>query len=692
MSPARDRHVLRRLRPSGPGRRPALGVVAALAAGAVALAPAASATESYGRPAGSTITLAGHGYGHGHGMSQYGAWGAADRGLSWQQVMAFYYPGTALGTYGNPTIRVQLRVLGSTDTEAVVVPGLTIASPTRTIVLPDHAGSTPIAAWRVTTASGGGAFLLQWRSATSGWTTDGAFRNTTDPLTFTNDAALVRVVLPSGSLRDYRGSVTATLSGTGMTSVNRVPMDTYLASVVPSEMPASWPAAALRAQAVAARSYAAFDIAAKTSSAIYDTCDTTSCQMYSGVADYSASGTRTATHEYASSTSAVADTAHGVVLYAGKPAFTQFSASNGGWMAAGSQPYLVAKVDPYDGVHPSSAHDWTASITVASMQSAFASTGTFQRLELTRRDGNGDWGGRAVSVTVVGSAGSSTVSGDTFRSRFGLRSEWFVPTSAPAVSSPAFPRDLTDDGAADLTVVDASGRLKVFAGTGSSGFAAPLTAGGGWSGLTMVRAVGPFDADNRGDLVGRRTDGTLWLYPGSSTGVFHQAPQRIGAGWNALDTVLAPGDWDGDHHNDLMGRQPSTGRLWLYPGTGAGQIGQPRVVGTGWNGMRQILATGDITGDGKPDVLALKASNNILYVYPGNGSGGWLAPTVVTAGWGGFDQLVGVGDVTGDGKGDLLARRKSDGAMVLYPGTGTGRVTSGRVVLTGWGAYPTVVP
>jgi SpoIID/LytB domain protein len=674
----------------------AVTAAAAVASGlGVGVAGSAAAVESYGRPAGSTITLAGHGWGHGHGMSQWGAYGAATQGLTWRQILAFYYPGTTLGSYGNPTMRVQLRALGTTDTEAVQRTGLTVTDGIRTIVLPAKSGTTTIAAWRV--AVSGGAFVLQWRSAGSGWTTDNAFKGSTRPLTFAMDPtvpgsfALLRMVMPSGSWRDYRGTLTANLSGGAITTVNRVPMDEYLRSVVPSEMPASWAADALSAQAVAARSYAAFDKASKSSTALYDTCDTTACQMYSGVADYSTSGTRTASHEYAASTAAITATQGALVTYGGKPAFTQFSASNGGWMAAGGQPYLVAKADPYDGVHPSSAHDWTASISVSGLQSLASGTGTFRRLELTSRDGRGDWGGRATKVTIVGSTGSRTVTGETFRSYFGLRSEWFVPTSAAAVSSPAFPRDLTDDGDADLAAVNGSGQLLVFKGNGASGFASPLVAGGGWQTLTMVRSVGPFDADNRGDVVGRRADGSLWLYPGSSTGQLRQAAKPLGGGWNSMDTILAPGDWDGDRHPDLMARETATGYLWLYRGDGAGNIVERRRIGTGWGSMRQVFGTGDFTGDGIPDVLAL-TSTNALYVYPGDGKGGWLARRLVTSGWGAFDVLVGPGDVSGDGRGDVVARRASDGAMVLYRGTGTGGLVRGATVRTGWGAYPTVLP
>jgi hypothetical protein len=331
-------------------------------------------------------------------------------------------------------------------------------------------------------------------------------------------------------------------------------------------------------------------------------------------------------------------------------------------------------------------------VSVSAIEAAFPSTGTFQRMEMTR-DGRGDLEGRIVTFRVVGSAGTQDVSGATARSRLGLRSEWFAPTSAPAVSAPAFPRDVTDDGPADLVVVDrASGQLRVLRGDGAGGFASPAYAGGGWSGLTMVRAAGPFGPDTRGDVLGRRPDGSMWLYPGTSTGRFTQAATSLGSGWNSIDEVAAPGDWDGDGHLDLLGREAGTGRLWLYAGDGAGSLLGRRVVGSGWQVMRQVLSSGDFNGDGRADVLALDGTTNGLWLYPGDGQGGFLARTYVTGGWGGFDALVGTGDVTGDGKPDVVARRTSDGAMVLYSGTGTGGVRPGVVVTSGGAAWSVVVP
>ena len=168
----------------------------------------------------------------------------------------------------------------------------------------------------------------------------------------------VRVVLPDGTQRDYRRIVRSVRSGTGLMTLSVVPMNYYLQSVVPAEMPPSWSAAALQVQAVAARTYAAYEMAHQPSGSAYDLCDSTACQVYKGLAGYTSSGTLVP-HEYAASTNAVTATSGLGVFYGGAPAFTQFSSSNGGQTAASSLAYQVSKADPYDNVPSGSSSRWT---------------------------------------------------------------------------------------------------------------------------------------------------------------------------------------------------------------------------------------------------------------------------------------------------------------------------------------------
>ena len=203
----------------------------------------------------------------------------------------------------------------------------------------------------------------------------GATADTAGPVTFTTPGG-VRMYNADGTSRQYRGSIRVVrLSATTAAAVNVLDMQSYLYGVVPREMPDSWALpAALQSQAIAARSYA---LSVATPTAAWDICDTTACQVYGGQAIVAANGTVN-TIEGVNASPAV-DATNGIALYfQGAPAFTQFSASNGGQVAPGARPYLVAEADPYDTAAIDPNHDWTAQITAAALQAAYPSVGTVQ--------------------------------------------------------------------------------------------------------------------------------------------------------------------------------------------------------------------------------------------------------------------------------------------------------------------------
>ena len=208
------------------------------------------------------------------------------------------------------------------------------------------------------------------------WKSTSSWRQTTKPLSF-SDATLgkVRVVMPDGTQRDYRRTVRTIRSGTGLMTLSVVSMQYYLQSVVPSEMPASWSAAALEAQAVAARTFAAYQTSHQPAGTPYDTCDSTACQVYKGLAGYSTSGTVTYV-ETPATTAAVSATNGLGVFYGGSVALTQFSSSNGGQTVASSLPYQVSKVDPYDAVPSGSPNRWSTTLSISKIEKAYPTTGT----------------------------------------------------------------------------------------------------------------------------------------------------------------------------------------------------------------------------------------------------------------------------------------------------------------------------
>ena len=390
-------------------RRPRLtaAVVAVITTCLLAVTPAAGAerrADAWSVPARATISLTGHGYGHGHGMSQYGAEGAARQGIGFAAIVDFYYPGTTWSTADGP---VSVLVSADTSDDLVVVArkglGLYDLSARERITLPEGPSR-----FRLVTDSR--ATRLQ--AFAGRWTT---LRKLSGEGEFVAKGPIT-LVTPTGWAA-YRGRLRAAAPRPGSIArdtVNVVGLEKYLRGVVPREIPASWSAEAVRAQAVAARTYAAYE-RAHPRAAHYQICDTTSCQVYGGTA-----------YEHPAATEAIKATRGQIVTDGTGPAFSQFSASSGGWTAAGSVPYLAAREDPYDGWTGNPVHTWTRTLTDTAVESSYQSIGQLQEIVVGERDGNGEWGGRVQSLTLVGSTRSVTVSGDALRAVLGLRSTWFT--------------------------------------------------------------------------------------------------------------------------------------------------------------------------------------------------------------------------------------------------------------------------
>jgi stage II sporulation protein D len=423
------RHGVRshRYRPGWRSRLLAAAIIGAVAAGTIVAVnltgagPAgAVATEAYPLPANGAWTITGRGFGHGRGMSQWGSQGAAKQGLSGSQILAFYYPGTTTTTIPAADIRVLISGDEGTDTVVGAQPGLAVRDAASNALYTLPAGPTR---WRAVSDAAG--LHIELRSGTSWlrWTAPDANDTWAGPLRFGIGATTVLTLYIGNTAVQYRGKMVAVKTGpTALETVNTLPLDAYLYSVVPAESPASWLPAALRSQAVAARTYAAFKRARHTADP-WDICDTTACQVYKGVVS-----------EAASTTAAVQATANQIRALGGQPIVAEFSASNGGYTVASSLPYQVAKVDPYDaagGANPNTL--WTVSLTTAEVRSRYPQIGQPQALRVITRDGHGAWGGRITDMFIDGSSGSVELTGDG--ARIILKSTWWLPK--PTVTGPA---------------------------------------------------------------------------------------------------------------------------------------------------------------------------------------------------------------------------------------------------------------
>ena len=382
-------------------RRALLSLVALLG---LTLAPTPAQAAEIPVPAGATtLTIAGQGHGHGHGMSQYGAAAAARQGLRYRQILRHYYPGTGWGRSGG---RMKVLLTADTTPDVVVV--------NRKGLRAHVAGGRTWKLWKL--ARKAARTATRWRivplDATRsaldyrkrGWH---RFAVVAGTLEFSaGGQPLTRVA--GGRRTAYRGTWRAASPAPGSVArdtVNLVSLGAYLRGVVPREVPALWPTHAVRAQAVAARSYAAYE-RQYDSHGYFDVYDTTQDQVYGG---------RSAEHPAA--TRAIRATRGQVLTYAGAPAFTQFSASNGGWMLAGSRPYLVSGPDRFDPVRR-----WSTSVTLAWLRSVAPSAGTIQGIDLVTYPNAGPW---VDEVLVRGSEKTVSIDGERFRSLAGLKSASF---------------------------------------------------------------------------------------------------------------------------------------------------------------------------------------------------------------------------------------------------------------------------
>jgi hypothetical protein len=208
-------------------------------------------------------------------------------------------------------------------------------------------------------------------------------------------------------------------------------------------------------------------------------------------------------------------------------------------------------------------------------------------------------------------------------------------------------------------------------------------------GLPSLSLDRDLDNQNNADVMATNANHDLLLYRTTNSGTVLPARALFSGSWSGLDQVHVVGDWNGDGAVDLVARGTATGDLMLYPGTGYGGVGAARKIGNGWSSITAIVAAGDWSGDGKPDLLA-RMPDATLRLYRGDGVGGFLSSYGVGTGWGGMRLISGVGDWDGDGARDLLAVEQRGWARI-YRGNGTGGF-SGYISLVGdWSGRQAVV-
>jgi stage II sporulation protein D len=353
------------------------------------------------------LAVDGRGWGHGVGLSQYGAYGFTVREAQDHRfILAHYYTGSGYDTAPATRMRVRLK-----HARAPKLSGATAARSAngRRVRLRDDR-----------------AYRFEALNSTRVRVIDLATGRTRArllaPVTVTGGSSTVLHGAAENGLNDgaYRGRMVLSRDGGAVLAVNHVSLEHYLYGVVPAEMPASWAAEALKAQAVVARSYA---LRSRRPGEPYDVFADVRSQVYRGLFA-----------EVATTTAAVRATRARVVTVGGEVAQTFFFSTSGGRTAAneegfGGSPlsYLRSVDDPHDDLSP--VHTWTARFTRREAERRLRSvlSGRLEGLEVLTRTASG----RAATVEVRGSEGDRTVSAATIRTALGLRSTWITDVSGP---------------------------------------------------------------------------------------------------------------------------------------------------------------------------------------------------------------------------------------------------------------------
>ncbi|MEJ7817287.1 MAG: SpoIID/LytB domain-containing protein [Thermoleophilaceae bacterium] len=356
----------------------------------------------------STVVVRGAGFGHGIGMSQYGAYGFAQKGSTYRQILNHYYAGTKLTSAPTRPVRV---ILQASD-PYVRFRGATAASGGRRL--------NPAVTY-VAKPAGGGQVTLSGKGKKVG--------TVASPLRVERPGQALRLMgraingLSSGV---YRGALELR-AGTagGVTAVNSLPIDDYIQGVIAAEMPSAWHIEALRAQAVAARSYAL--ATSKTNGGIFDQYPDTRSQVYRGVAA-----------ETPRSSAAARDTSRQILTFGGAPAVTYFFSTSGGktenvensFARSQPKPWLKSIEDPYDGISPK--HRWRLRFSQRSIGSRLGVPGRYRKIRVIKRGTSP----RIVRARVYGTRGTKILTGPKIRARLGLFDTWayFSTVSSSQVS------------------------------------------------------------------------------------------------------------------------------------------------------------------------------------------------------------------------------------------------------------------
>jgi stage II sporulation protein D len=328
----------------------------------------------------------GRGWGHGVGLSQYGAYGFAEHGRSYEQILRHYYSGTRIGSAGGANVRV---LVGGGD--HISFSGARRACGER---LGERRG------YRFERSGGGVALATEGGNRIASCGDSGGARGGSS--------------VKYAGRGEFRGELLAIATGGGLNAVNRLGIDDYVKGVVANEVPSSWPRDALRAQAVVARSYA---LSTTVDGDGFDLYDDIRSQVYDGKDSETQPTNR-----------AVEATAGEVVKDGGEIAVTFYFSTSGGrtenvenaFDGSGPRSYLKSVRDPYDDASPH--HRWRERFSRGDLERRLSGyvRGRLRDIDVVQTGVSP----RIVKARIEGTAGKETISGSALQARLGLMSTW----------------------------------------------------------------------------------------------------------------------------------------------------------------------------------------------------------------------------------------------------------------------------
>ncbi|WP_329186997.1 FG-GAP-like repeat-containing protein [Actinacidiphila glaucinigra] len=250
-------------------------------------------------------------------------------------------------------------------------------------------------------------------------------------------------------------------------------------------------------------------------------------------------------------------------------------------------------------------------------------------------------------------------------------------------------RDFNGDGTGELVGLTTSGTLRHLGFDLNGGVA--MSSSKGWNTGYRFVPFGDLDGDGCADMLVRTTSGALYRYSGRCGGSVSTAGPKLslGTGFQAFDVLTSPGDLSGDGRPDLVVRKTSTSDVWLYKATSSGRLASRVKLASKWTGYKKIVGAGDLNGDGFGDLL-VQDKANVLWRYNGDGKGHLKARVKLASKWGAdYNVVAGAGDITADGRMDLLVRDTKN-RVWLYKGNGKGAFGARKLLMDGISGYKTL--